>query len=194
MIFELLFSKIYAMKKLFFVIISLILMSSCSTTKQAKSARAELRAEKNIINQGQVKNAVETRRYIIKLNRLYFSHGRITDLIPRANFIIIDGEKAIISTAYIGRQFDIKPIAGINIRGKADDYELNNNFSKGSYDIKMKVNNGGSNAFDVYLKISKSGYCTVSVSSLKIDNIRYAGYLVPISGVVNTSLEEGNKI
>ena len=182
------------MKKLFIVIISLILLSSCSTTKEVKSARAELRKEKNLIEQGQVKTAVETRRYIIKLNRLYFSYGGMTDLIPRANFIIIDGEKAIISTAYLGRQYDIKPIAGINMRGKADDYALTNNITKGSFDIKMKVNNGGSNAFDIYLSISKSGYCTVSVSSLKIDNIRYAGYLVPIPGVTNTSPEEGNKI
>lgn len=194
MIFELYISKIYAMKKLFIVIISLILLSSCSTTKEAKSVRDELHKEKNLIEQGQVKNAVETRRYIIKLNRLYFSYGGMTDLIPRANFIIIDGEKAIISTAYLGRQYDIKPIAGINMRGRADDYAQTNNFSKGSYEIKMKVNNGGSNAFDVYLNISKSGYCTVSVSSLKIDNIRYAGYLVPISGVANTSPQEGDRI
>ena len=138
-----------------------------------------------------VKSAVEEKRYIIKLNRLYFTRGGQVDLIPRANFIIIDGEKAIISTAYLGRQYDIKPIAAINMRGKADDYALTNNISKGSYDVKMKVNNGRNTSFDVYLNIGKSGNCTVSVSSLKIESIRYAGYLEPIPGETNI---QGNRL
>jgi hypothetical protein len=182
------------MKKLCIIIVSLIVMTSCSSTKEAKSSRAELRNEKKLAEQGVVKNAVETRKYIIKLNRLYFSHGGTTELIPRANFIIIDGDKAIISTAYLGRQYDIKPIAGINMRGRAEKYALTDNLSKGSYQIKMTVKNGGGNAFDLYLSISKNGYCTASVSSLKIDNIRYSGYLVPIPGTLNTSADTGEKI
>ena len=178
------------MKKLYIFIIALLVMSSCSTTKEAKS----FRAEKKQIEQSVVKNSIETRRYIIKLNRLYFTYGGMADLIPRANFIIVDGEKAIISTAYVGRQFDIKPIAGINMRGRAEDYALTNNLSKGSYNIKMKVRNGRGNAFDLYLNVSKNGYCTASVSSLKIDNIRYSGYLVPISGNTKSAAEGGDSI
>jgi len=182
------------MKKLFIIIISFIALTSCSTTKEPKSSKAELKSEKKLIEQSLVKNAIETRRYIIKLNRLYYAYGGMTEVIPRANFIIIDGERAIISTAYLGRQYDIKPIGGINTRGRAEDYELTNNVSKGSYNISLKVNNGGNNSFNVYLKITKTGYCSASVSSLKIDNIRYSGYLVPIPASTNVSLEEGNLI
>jgi hypothetical protein len=160
----------------------------------AKSSKAELRGEKKLAEQVMVKNAVETRRYIIKLNRLYFNHGGMADLIPRANYIIIDGEKAIIRTAYLGRQYDIKPIAGINMRGLAIDYALTNKTSKGSYDIKLKAKNSRNASFDVYINISKNGFCTASLSSLKIDNVRYSGYLVPISDKTNTPLQEGNPI
>lgn len=182
------------MKKLSIIIMSIVLMSSCSTTKEAKSSKSEIRSEKKLVEQGMVKNAVETRRYIIKLDRLYLNYGGIADLIPRANFIIIDGERAVISTAYLGRQFDIKPIAGINMRGRAVDYALTNNTSKGSYDIKLTVNNGRNVSFDVYLNVTKNGFCTASVSSLKIDNIRYSGYLVPISGNTNSKEDPGNSI
>jgi hypothetical protein len=182
------------MKKLCIIIASLLVMTSCSSTKEGKTSRAELRNEKKLVAQGVVKNAVESRKYIIKLNRLYFTYGGMTELIPRANFIIIDGERAIISTAYLGRQYDIKPIAGINMRGKAEEYALTDNLAKGSYQVKIKVGNGGSNSFDLYLNISKNGYCTASVSSLRIDNIRYSGYLVPIPGSTNTSTEVGDKI
>jgi hypothetical protein len=182
------------MKKLSILIIIIVVFSSCSGTKEAKSSKAETKGEKKLIEQSLVKNAIETRRYIIKLNRLYFAYGGMTELIPRANFIIVDGSRAVISTAYLGRQFDIKPIHGINTRGRAEDYEQTNNTSKGSYDISMKVNNGSNNTFDVYLTITKNGYCNVSVSSLKIDNIRYSGYLVPIQSDSNASLKEGDMI
>jgi hypothetical protein len=182
------------MRKLSIIIMSLVVMSSCSTTKEAKTSRAEIRNEKKLVEQSMVKNAVETRRYIIKLDRLYFNHGGIASLLPRANFIIIDGDKAIISTAYLGRQYDIKPIAGINMRGRAVDYALTNNTSKGSYDIKVTVRNGRTASFDLYINVSKNGYCNASVSSLKIDNIRYSGYLVPISDRINTPRQEGDPI
>ena len=182
------------MKNLSIIIISLMLMSSCTTTREAKSSRVELRKEKKYTEQVLVKNAVESRRYIIKLNRIYLNYGGMLDLLPRANFIIIDGDKAIISTAYMGRQFDIKPIAGINMRGRTLDYAVNNRLSKGSYEINMKIDNGGSNSFEVYLTISKNGNCNASVSSLRIDNIRYSGYLVPISDKKSPFLQKGDMI
>jgi hypothetical protein len=157
------------MKKLVVFLFLPFLLLSCSSTKESKSAKDEL-----------VKNAVESRKYIIKLDRLYANHGAIFDLMPRANYIIIDGERAVISTAYFGRQRDIKPIAAISMRGRAEEYEVISKQSKGSFDIKMRVNNGGPTTFLVYLTITKSGKANAAVSSLRIDNVRYSGYLVPI--------------
>jgi hypothetical protein len=182
------------MKKLLVFFISLMVLSSCSTTRETKSSRAETRKEKKITDQALVKNAVQSRRFIIKFDRIYFSYGGMVDLIPRANFMIVDGEKAILNTAYLGRQYDIKPIAAIDIRGRAVDYALTDNLSKGSYEVKMKVNNGGANSFQVYIRISKNGYCSISVSSLKIDNVTYAGYLVPIPATTITAPPESNPI
>jgi len=182
------------MKKLFVIFISLVVMSSCTTTKEAGSTRAENRKEKKLVDQALVKNAVETKRYIIKFDKIYFSYGGVIQLIPRANYLIVDREKAILNTAYMGRQYDIQAIAAINMRGRADDYALTNNVSNGSYDIKMKVANGRSASFDVYVRISKNGYCSVSVSSLKIENVNYSGYLVPISDKTNVPLQQGNVI
>ena len=178
------------MKKLFIIIIPFMVMSSCTSTKEARSEKAELRKEKKATEQYLVKNAVETKRYIIKLDRIYFSHGGIIDLVPRANFIIIDGEKAVISTAYVGRQYDIKPIVGINMRGRTIEYTVTNNSGKGSYDIAMKINNGKSTSFSVNLTITSKGYCNASIRSLKIDNVRYSGYLVPLSEKASTPPED----
>jgi hypothetical protein len=160
--------KYYAMKKLFIFVFLPFLMMACSSTKESNSSNAEL-----------VKNAVESRKYIIKLDRLYSGHGAMVDLVPRANYIIIDGEKAMISAAYFGRQYGGRPISAINMKGRAEAYEAVSKQSKGSYDIKLRVN-GGANSFLVYLTVTKSGNCNASVSSLKIENTRYSGHLVPI--------------
>jgi len=182
------------MKKLFTIIITLLVMSSCSTTKEARSAKDEARIQKKAIEEAVIKNAVESKRYIIKFNRLFYTYGGMAELIPRANYLIIDGEKAILSTAYVGRQYDIKPIAAINMRGRAADYAVTDNLNKGTYDIKLKVMNQGTVSFSVVINIGKNGNCSASVSSLKIDNVRYSGYLVPIPGNSISGNDPGNSI
>jgi len=182
------------MKKLLTIIITLVLISSCTTTKEAKSARAELRKDKKLADQALVKNAVESRRFLVKFDRIYYRFGGIIELIPRANYLIVDRDQAILNTAYIGRQFDIKAIAAIDIRGKALNYAVTDNLSKGSYEIKMKVKNNGSSSFDVFVRISKDGACTISVSNLKIDDVTYDGYLVPLKDQPTATPEDVNPI
>ena len=171
-----------------------MLISSCTTTKEAKSARAELRKDKKLADQALVKNAVESRRFLVKFDRIYYRFGGIIELIPRANYLIVDRDQAILNTAYIGRQFDIKAIAAIDIRGKALNYAVTDNLSKGSYEIKMKVKNNGSSSFDVFVRISKDGACTISVSNLKIDDVTYDGYLVPLKDQPTATPEDVNPI
>jgi hypothetical protein len=194
MIFEFILIKYYTMKKLLIIITVFMVISSCVTTKEARLSRTELRNEKKLAKQEQVKNAVESKKFIIKLDRLYLSYGGMADLYPRYNYIIIDGDKAIINTAYFGRQYDIRRIAAIDIFGRNMNYAVTKDMSRGVYKIKMTVRNAGSNAFDVYLDISKNGYCDASVSSLKIDYIRYSGFIEPIKGETNTTPPEGDVI
>lgn len=167
------------MKNLLTLLILLSLFSSCATSKLDRASRIELRNEKKLADQEQIKKAVESKRFIIKLDRLFYSRGGIIDLRPRANYIIVDGDKAIISAAYLGRQHDIRPIAGISMRGVTTSYKLNNDSIRGMYEINMEVSNGA-NSFDVYLKIGNNGSCSASLSNLKIDFTRYSGQIVPI--------------
>ena len=167
------------MKKLYVILLTLIISSSCATNKEMRTSGKELREEKKLAEQVAIRQAVESRRFIIKLDRLYFSYGGIINLVPRANYIIVDGDIAIVRAAYLGRQFEFKPIAGINIKGVTSSYEMKDNVSKGLYEIKMKVNNK-SNTFDFYLDIGKNGNCSASLSNIRIDHVRYSGKIVPI--------------
>lgn len=177
------------MKKIFVIITAIAVLAACSSTKDVQTGNVPTKAEKKLANQEKVRKIVESKRFVVKLNRAYFNYGGMADLLPRANYIIIDGDKAIISTAYIGKQYDVRPIVGISMRGISSDYEMTNNLKKGTYEIKMKVKNE-SNTFDLYLTVGKNGECSASVTNLYIDFIRYHGNISPIKSKVNMPLQE----
>lgn len=188
--FDLQLLKMTAMKNLFFifsVISSLFLLPSCSTSKDLVSDKEEVSG----LSEDGIKDAIESRQFIIKLDRLY-TYG-VINLRPRSNYIIVDGKKAVINAVYLGRQYDFRPIAGINMRGATSKYEVTNKVSKGKYDVKMKVENGAA-AFDVYLTIDKNGNADASVNGIKISNARYRGYIVPLTKKVSVPIQDNEVI
>jgi hypothetical protein len=179
MIFESFVFKYTAMKKSLTIITALLALSICSHNSRINAAGNKQSKDTKAAEQEAVKKSVESGRYIVKFDRIHFTYGGFADLAPRMNYLILDRGNAVISTAYVGRQYDVKPIIGINMIGKAAISEIKCNSSKGSYIVKMKVNNG-SETLNVILRITGSGSCEASISGLKIDNSSYSGQLVPV--------------
>lgn len=178
-----------AMKKLYLLSGVIVLLAiSCVSSKERFSENYD----KKKPDESVLRKAVESGRFIVKFERIH-SFGGFRELRPRANYLIVDGRRAVINTAYMGRQYDIRPIAAINMRGRTSVYEVTNRFSRGMYDIKMRVENGG-NAFDVYLTINKNGNANASVNSLKINNVQYYGYVVPLDEQVKVPLKPENGV
>ena len=167
------------MNKLIFILSGFLILTSCATTKVEETSKKEQGEIKNIFQQEQIRQAVEMRRFIIKFDRLYISQGGTIDLIPKANYIILDGDKVIISAAYVGRQYSYRPVKGIDMEGRAVSFEMKNNSTKGSYEIRIKVTNN-INTFDVYLTVNNDGRCNTSLTSYKIDRVRYTGNFIPL--------------
>jgi hypothetical protein len=167
------------MKRIGFIFFVFLLFSSCAATWEAANVKDQSRQEAKLERQLLLRQAVESGHFIIKLDRIYLSYGGFIDLVPRSNYIIVDGGKAKINTAYIGRQYSYRPISAINMRGETIHYKLKGDQSKGRYDIDMRVVQGG-DAFDVYLSISESGTCSVSLSHPRISSVRYAGRVFPV--------------
>jgi len=167
------------MKNSFRIIIAILAITFFSGNVTTDAAGNKHSKDRKNAEQAIVRKSVESGRFIIRLDRIYFRYGGIADLKPRANYIILDRGSAVISTAYLGRQFDIRPIAGINMIGRASVSEIKRNPSKGSYIVKMKVDNGNQ-TLNVTLRIGSTGSCDASISGLMIDNVTYSGDLVPV--------------
>jgi hypothetical protein len=158
---------------------ALIILSGCTSLAKTASTSRESNEIQRKLSEAVVRQAIESQRFIVRLDRLYMRYGGFLDLRPRSNYIIVDGNTAVINAAYMGRQWDVRPIAGINTRGETVDYEVVRKDSRGVYDIKMRVGNGPA-TFDVYLTVGRNGKANASVNSVRIQNARYSGTVVPI--------------
>lgn len=167
------------MKKLIFIVLISLLISACTATKEQGTTRAERKQKAKATELAAVKNAVESRRYIIRMNRIYMTGGGHIDLVPRNNYIVVDGEAASISLAYAGRNFG-RPISGINFNGQTTKYNLVSNAAKGVYNIDMEVSFKNTR-FTFYVSIGSGGWCNVSVNNSYLEPISYSGRLVPIT-------------
>lgn len=166
------------MKKLlisFLLIASLTtFLASAKTQKDTKPSRSEKKAARREM----VKAAVESKSFTVNFERLYmYRYGMIT-LIPQSNYIVIDGDKAYVRLAYMGRQISVKPIAGIKLAGQPSFYKMEKNSSKGSYSINMEVK-GDNDTFHIQLVISESGNCNTTISANRIDPVKYTGRIIP---------------
>jgi hypothetical protein len=179
MIFDLIRLNIITMKKIAFLLSVVFVLSACTTSKELTGSKAENRKFKKLAEQALVKKAVESRKYVIKVNRLYTIGGGTFELVPRSNFVIINGEIASISLGYMGRSYSSRPISGINLNGHTLDYKMQSDETKGLYKVQMAVK-AGADKFDVYITIGNEGYCTVSLNNSYIQSVSYYGTLVPL--------------
>jgi hypothetical protein len=164
------------MKSIAILLIAGLVFVSCSTSKEASASKLEKKAAEA----EKVKRAVESRQYIIRLDKIMTQGGGIADLVPKNNFFIMNGEIASVSLAYVGRSYFIRQITGINFNGQTTSYKMQNNAEKAVYNIQVEIVAGG-NKFDFYLTIGTSGNCDISVNNPRIHSTSYRGTLVPLS-------------
>lgn len=123
-----------------------------------------------------VQKAIEAEQFIIKVNRVHPPRGRMIDMKPSNNFIVLRQNSARISLAYVGRSYtSIHGISAINMTGEVVSKEILN-AQKGAFNIKMKVRQNA-DVFTLHIDISKDGYASIKLSHPQIDNIRYSGKL-----------------
>jgi hypothetical protein len=166
------------MKNLSIILALALLAGSCTASKTNLSENKSTRSEKKLAHQAAIKQAVESRHYLIKLNRIYMGNGGYADLMADRNYVIIDGELAAVSIAYMGRSYLGRSITGINFNGHTVDYEMTSKESKGRYEVKMKIARGSDN-FQFFVTVSPSGDCTLSVLNPHISSVSYHGTVVP---------------
>jgi hypothetical protein len=183
------------MKRTAFFLLMILVITACSSTRNvsnsetAGNTRAENRKAKKLAEQAVVQKAIQSRKYVIRVNRLYSTGGRFVEMVPSSNFLIVNGEITSISLGYVGRSFGTRPITGINLNAHTSSYHMETNETKGGYKIEMSVKYG-SDKFDVYITIGNDGSSDITINNAYIQSIRYTGELEPLrnSALTGTDL------
>jgi hypothetical protein len=159
----------------------ILLLASCATSDLSKTAKNELEQERKTAQQEVVRRTVESGSFLIKMDRLQIPRGGFVSLLPSSNYIIVNNGYVRMRLGYIGRSYEFRDITGINLKGKADRYELISDKSKGVYEMKIEVADNG-DLFNINLTIRSDEYCDAIISNIRIETIRYSGYLIPADG------------
>lgn len=168
--------------KIFLLLIVLVIgVFSCTVSKESYSLRAEKRKAERLAAQVAIKKAIESRRFVLKMDKIILPDGLMVDLVPRNNFIIINGEIISVSLGYAGRSFGARQISGINFNGRTGRYLMKSDEAKGIYNIQVEAITPNKDKFDIYLTLGENGYCSASVNNPYIQSVSYRGVLVPLS-------------
>lgn len=160
------------MKKIIYISLAYLMIAvSCSSSGEMTASREERKAAKK----EEVREAVETQRMLIKVNRLHPRRGGVIDMRPESNFIIIDSDRVRISLGYLGRSHSIRPVSAINMQGEINSRELGA-WKKGGYDMELEVEQNGER-FTVNMTISADGYVNLRLTNPRLDLARYSGRL-----------------
>jgi opacity protein-like surface antigen len=181
------------MKKHIFFIAAAAILASCTAAKDVVSEKKAERQLRKVAEMAVVKQAVESRKYVIRMDRIYFERGGYADLVPRNNFIIVNGENASVSLGYAGRSFGARPVSGVNFNGQTVKYEFKSDETKGIYSVNMRVKKGLDN-FDFYITVGNSGTCSVSMINSYLQSVNYKGTIVPIPSKSEVKVAPPTKI
>lgn len=150
------------------LVLSLLFISCSSSKKIERTERAALKVQ-------EVQKALEEQRFVVEIDRIRPRRGGVIQLNTSHNYLIINGKKARMNLAYIGKSMDIRRISGINMQGTVTNSTLS---SRKNGVLKMQLTlEQGNESFDVDMSISNSGSCTINVYHPRLDPANYRGTL-----------------
>jgi len=164
------------MKNYIIIATLLLTVSSCSTVRTADSSASARRAARAEAIRESVEMSMQSGKFLVKMDRLNGSRGLAVQLAPEFNYIIIDQGMVRMRLGYIGRQYDFRGIAAINMSAKSQSYEVTRDPERKRYEVNIKASQAGE-LFNISLSIDDRGNCTALIYNNRIESARYSGHL-----------------
>lgn len=180
--------KLY-MKKIIFLSLLILVVTSCATRTPAEKAMDE--AQKELSYQLAVQS-LNDRTFVVEADKLMFKRGRTAFVSSNSNFVMVNGNEATVQIAFTSSRFaGPNGIGGITLDGTISNVEMKQR-KNGSVDYSFNVQGVGISA-QVNLQLSSSGnYAQVTVNpTFSSNRVNFSGYLVPLE---ESSVYKGRSI
>lgn len=175
------------MKRLICIVVAALIALPAFTQELSKREQRQL--EKELKKEQQAAEAAEKakvvdamvlyQRFVLEANTLRDKRGNSVPVASNINFISADSLTGVIqvgSNLYVGRN----GVGGITIEGSITEYKYSLHERSGSYNITYLLRSPVG-SYDVMITAYPDGRADATVRSTTWgDQLRYAGYLVPI--------------
>jgi hypothetical protein len=157
------------MKKALFMGSALIIILSCSITREERFIRVDHRQQEKLSRQAMVKEAVETRRFRIKLTAIPAYEERIY---PEAITFIVDADTLKIEEEI---EYNLPGYSRVPISMEIFEYKLTADPDKEGYVIEMRCKSSVNLSFGeyIYLLIKNDGACRAILHSVPLSQIYF---------------------
>ena len=172
------------------IIIGLAVLIALPTFAQELSKKEQRKLEKELKKEREAEEAaykaelvtamVEYQRFVLEANTLRDKRGNSVPVTSNINFVSADSLTGVIqvgSNLYVGRN----GVGGITIEGKVSEYKYSKHEKSGSFNISYIVRSPVG-SYDVQITAYPDSRADATVRSTTWgDQLRYSGFLVPIS-------------
>lgn len=160
---------------LIFLAIGLTLAAVAQDSKETKKERKQRERKEAAAAMNKFLNGKE---FVLEANNLYDRYGQIYQVQSNLNFIMVDGDQAILQLGS-NNTIGSNGVGGVTIDGKVTKYDLKANKKRGTFSLTMHIASSAGN-YDVRLTTGPSGNAQATVSSSFSGRIRYSGDLMPL--------------
>jgi len=143
--------------------------------------RAKLRAEEEVqVAYQQAVQALKNKQFVLEANQVVFRNGMSAFVTSNTNFVLMNGNRATVQTAFNTPYPGPNGIGGVTVDGNSSDMKMNID-KKGNVNCSFSVQGIGISA-QVFINMS-SGNNTASVSispNFSNNNLTLNGNIVPL--------------
>ena len=146
--------------------------------------RAKLRAEEQAQDMASYQLAIEAlknKQFVLEANQVIFQNGMSAFVTSNTNFVLMNGNRATVQTAFNTPYPGPNGIGGVTVDGNSSDMKMNMD-KKGNINCSFSVQGIGISAQVFINMTSGSNSATVTISpNFSNNNLTLNGNIVPLS-------------
>ncbi|WP_148371755.1 DUF4251 domain-containing protein [Bacteroides bouchesdurhonensis] len=151
---------------------------------QRDAERAKLRAEEQVQDMASYQEAIQAlknKQFVLEANQVVFRNGMTAFVTPNTNFVLMNGNRATVQTAFNTSYPGPNGIGGVTVDGNSADVKMNID-KKGNVFCSFNVQGIGISA-QVFINMSSgSNNASVTVSpNFNNNNLTLNGNIIPLN-------------
>lgn len=172
------------MKRTVYIAVLLVMILSATAYAQnnetlTKEQQKELNEKLDSIMFVQGLQAIKDRQFTLEADKVISKRGRTAFVSSNTNFVMINGDKAVVQVAFSNSGFGPNGLGGITVEGSVSSYQIKEN-RKGNITLTMNVTGVGISArLNIYMT-KGSNRATVEISpNFNSNRTTLSGVLLP---------------